>query len=67
MLCWQFIPIFISGGTNMEKRRDTKPGKEAAPDPDPREGEDLMACEKASSPEIARSQDMDDPCKDGVG
>jgi len=50
----------------MDKRQKGKAEEEVSPEVLSDDG-DLSVCEKASSPEIARSQDKDEPCKDGVG
>jgi hypothetical protein len=52
----------------MYKRSDEhEKERQEAPPTIPKEDEDLAECGKAFSTETARSQDEDEPCKDGVG
>ena len=51
---------------DMRERDDEREKRKESPTV-PRQADDLPVCGKAFSPEIARNQDEDEPCEDGVG
>ncbi len=50
----------------MNKKEKVKSGEKPSPVV-PTDDEKQPVCEKAFTPETARSKDKDEPCKDGVG
>jgi len=61
----EIVRIFEMEEANMEGRKEKR---EVDDEPEVLgSNESLQACEKAFSPETARSGDTDEPCDDGVG